>query len=89
MTSPPLARKVPSRGKVSQTLSRKRPLSDDMLQVFDGAISEVQHLESHAGCKGFCIRCDLQKRPKVYEARTLYEGRSWLSRSVSRGIWGL
>ena len=89
LISPPLARKVPKSGKGSQTLSRKRPISDDMLQVFDGSLSEAQHLERHAACKGFCIRCDLQKRPKVYEACTLYEGRSWLSRGVNRGIWGL
>ena len=52
LNPPPLARKVPAGGKGSQTLSRKRPLSDDMRMVFDGAVSEAQHLERHAGCKG-------------------------------------
>ena len=83
------ARLTPSRQtlarKASQTLSRKRSLRE----VFDGSISEAQHLERHAGYKGFCIRCDVQKRPKVYEACSLYEGRSWLARGVSRGLWGL
>ena len=87
------ARRTPSRQtrarKGSQTLSRKRPLADNKREVFDGSISEALHLERHAGCKGFCIRCDVQKRPKVYEACSLYDGRSWLARGVSRGVWGL
>ena len=43
---------------------------------FDGSVSETQHPEYHSVSKGFCIRCDVQKRRKVYEACALREGGS-------------
>jgi len=46
-------------------------------------------LQYHSNHKGFCIRCDVQKRPKVYLAKSLHNKRAWLSRGVSRGKWGL
>ena len=36
--------------------------------VFDSCISEAGHLKYHSGFQKFCIRCDFQRRPKVYEA---------------------
>ena len=48
-------------------------------------VSEAQHVEQHAGFKGFCICCDVQKRRKAYEACSLHNGVSWLSGRVSRG----
>ena len=58
-------------------------------KIFDGSVSESQHLEYHAGFKGFCIRCDVQKRRKVYDAWSFQNGSSWLSRGVNCGVWGL
>ena len=58
-------------------------------KAFDGKMSETQHLEYHSGYKGFCIRCDMQKRRKVYEACALYKGGSWLATGVRNGLWGL
>jgi hypothetical protein len=52
-------------------------------------VSEAQHLEYHCGFKGFCIRCDLQERRKIYDACSLHKGNSWLSRGVGNGLWGL
>ena len=89
MISSPPQRKVSKSGQGSQTLSRKRPFSNDTRQLFDGALSDAEHVERHAFCKGFCIRCDMHRRPQVYEACSLHEGRSWLARGVSRGTWGL
>ena len=57
--------------------------------MFDGSVSETQHLEYHVGFKGFCIRCDVQKRRKVYDAWSFQNGSSWLSRGSNRGVWGL
>ena len=58
-------------------------------KVFDGKMSETQHLAYHSGYKGFCIRCDMQKRRKVYEACARHEGGSWLATGVRNGPWGL
>ena len=58
-------------------------------KVFDGKMSETQHLAYHSGYKGFCIRCDMQKRRKVYEACARHEGGSWLATGVRNGLWGL
>ena len=57
-------------------------------KVFDGKMSETQHLAYHSGYKGFCIRCDMQKRRKVYEACARHEGGSWLATGVRNGLWG-
>ena len=62
--------------------------SDEWRRVFDSSVSEEEHLQYHSNHKGFCIRCDVQKRPKVYLAQSLHKGRAWLSRGVSRGKWG-
>ena len=59
-------------------------------KLFDGSVSEAEHLDFHSGCKGFCIRCDFHKRRPVYEACSPNScGGSWLSAGVHRGIWGL
>ena len=58
-------------------------------KVFDGKMSETEHLQYHSGCKGFCIRCDMQKRRKVYEACARHAGGSWLATGVRNGLWGL
>ena len=89
-------RTAPADGKRSRVVAKKcagtrqtraQSLSlggSEWRRVFDGSVSEAQHLEYHAGCKGFCIRCDVNKRQKVYRACS-----PWLSPGVSRGIWGL
>ena len=97
-----LARKRSRKEEPSQPLARKKPrtspcvdrswLRDGAKQiskVFDGSVSEAKHLQCHAGFKGFCIRCDVQKKPKVYEALSLQAGVPWITRGVSRGLWGL
>ena len=43
----------------------------------------------HSDSTAFCVRCDFEKRPKVYAAYSLHRGSSWLKRGVSRGKWGL
>ena len=59
-------------------------------KIFDGSVSEAEHLEYHSSFKGFCIRCEFQKRRSVYDACALEsDGRSWLSFSVRGGLWGL
>ena len=93
---------APGNGKLSQSLdgqcagkARKRKVrpskSDAVVQawVFDARVSEAEHFQHHQNFKGYCIRCDFQKRPKVYAAYSLHKGRSWLSRGVPRGKWGL
>ena len=75
-------------GKQSQPLAQK-PLTSAARKVFDGKMSETQHLEYHSEFKGFCIRCDMQKRRKVYEACARHEGGSWLATGVRNGLWGL
>ena len=86
----PLARKLAG---VAQ--KRKAPLLTPAgrgqlrRRVFDGSVSEEQHLEDHSGFKGFCIRCDMQKRRKVYEACAWHAGGSWLATGVRNGLWGL
>ena len=88
-------------GKRSQPLAQKpgvaqkrkapplTPAARQFRKVFDGSVSETQHLEYHSGSKGFCIRCDVQKRRKVYEACALHEGGSWLATGVRNGLWGI
>ena len=85
-------------GKRSQPLAQKPgvaqklkapPLTSAARKVFDGKMSETQHLEYHSEFKGFCIRCDMQKRRKVYEACARHEGGSWLATGVRNGLWGL
>jgi hypothetical protein len=90
-------------GKRSQPLARKPGVAQKrkastltpaaarckLRKVFDGSVSETQHLEYHSGFKGFCIRCDVQKRRKVYEACARHEGGSWLATGVRNGLWGL
>ena len=90
-------------GKRSQPLAQKPgvaqkrkapPLTPEarckFRKVFDGNMSETQHLEYHSGFKGFCIRCDMQKRRKVYEAcARRREGGTWLATGVRNGLWGL
>ena len=51
--------------------------------------SDPQHVEQHAGFQGFCIRCDVQRSRKVYEAYSLHNGVSWLTGGVRNGRWGL
>ena len=55
--------------------------------MFDSSVSEAEHLQYHVGFKGFCIRCDVQKNPKLYEALTLQAGVPWISRGVNSGLW--
>ena len=88
-------------GKRSQPLAQKpgvaqkrkapplTPAARQFRTVFDGSVSETQHLEYHSGSKGFCIRCDVQKRRKVYEACALHGGGSWLATGVRNGLWGI
>ena len=47
------------------------------------------HLDYHDVLDRLCIRCDMDRRRKVYEALSLYNGRPWLARGVSRGVWGI
>ena len=61
----------------------------DWRRVFDGSMSETQHSEYHARNKSFCIRCDVHKRPQVYDACARHAGISWLAQGVSQGLWGL
>ena len=91
-------------GKRSQPLAQKpgvaqkrkaQPLAQkaarcEFRKVFDGQMSDTQHLEHHSRYyQGFCIRCDMQKRPKMYEACARHEGGSWLATGVRNGLWGL
>ena len=78
---------APKKGKPTQ----KRATLDggEWRRVFDGSVSETQHSEYHSGYKSFCIRCDVHKRQKVYEACAWHAGSSWLARGVRRGLWGL
>ncbi len=57
--------------------------------VFDGSVSEADHLTYHLGHKGFCVRCDMQSRGKVLEALAMHDGKSWLSIGINGGLWGL
>ena len=58
--------------------------------AFSGQVSDAQHLAEHGGSKSFCIRCDVQRRRKTYEALSLLpNGSSWLAVGVRRGLWGL
>ena len=69
-----------------------RPPHSDIVApdwVFDASVSEAEHLQNHSGSTAFCVRCDFEKRPKVYAAYSLHNGSSWLSRGVHRGKWGL
>ena len=90
------------KGKLSQPLARKPGVAQkrkapqltpaarcQFRKVFDGRVSETEHLEYHSGFKGFCIRCDVQKRRKVYEACARHEGGSWLATGVRNGLWGI
>ena len=51
-------------------MARKRPRKspcvdrEEMRKVFDGSVSEAEHLQYHVDFKGFGIRCDVQKHPK-------------------------
>ena len=65
------------------------PGRQTLRKMFDGRVSETQHMEYHSGFKGCCIRCDMQNRRKVYEARARREGGSWLATGVRGGLWGL
>ena len=86
--SQPLARKpgVAQKRKAPQLTPAARC---QFRKVFDGRVSETEHLEYHSGFKGFCIRCDVQKRRKVYEACAWHKGGSWLATGVRNGLWGL
>ena len=85
LKTPRLSTTKRATGKRSQTLSRR-----ELREAFDGRVSETTHLEAHANCKNFCIRCDYQKRRRTYGARcSLPNGRSWLCSGVNRGLWGL
>ena len=79
--------------KLTQPLAR-RPAASTAKRgqprwVFDASASEKQHLRDHAGFEGFCIRCDVQKRRKVYDACSWQNGSSWLATGACRGVWGL
>ena len=89
--SQPLARKpgVAQKRKASPKNVRRPAAKRQFREAFDGNMSETQHLEYHCGHKGFCIRCDMQKRRKVYEACALYKGGSWLATGVRNGLWGI
>ena len=80
--------------------ARKRPAEEQPPQPLPkrarngnayGNDSEAQHRQEHAEFTGCCIRCDVQQRPKVYEACALQEGKSWLASGISKrdGLWGL
>ena len=85
LKTPRLSTTKRATGKRSQTLSRR-----ELREAFDGRVSETTHVEAHANCKNFCIRCDYQKRWRMYRARcSLPNGRSWLCSGVNRGLWGL
>ena len=59
-------------------------------RVFSRAVSDAQHLAEHAGFKSFCLRCDVHRRRKTYEALSLLpDGSSWLAGGVRGGLWGL
>ena len=59
----------------------------------DPKVSEVDHFTSHSQCKGFCIRCDLYRNRKDYDACTMLENKqikqSWLKTGAHRGVWGM
>ena len=45
---------------------------------------------AHCRRKGFCIRCEMQERGKVYKARAMMpDGTSWLTSGIKGGLWGL
>ena len=67
-----------------------QPLArSEVCRVFDGRISEAQHLRFHAGCKSFCIRCDFNKNREDYEAYAMYACDTWLSARSRNGMWGI
>ena len=59
----------------------------------DPKVSEVDHFTSHSRCKGFCIRCDLYRNRKDYDACATMENKhnkqSWLKTGARRGVWGM
>ena len=63
---------------------------------FDPKVSEVDHFANHShanhsqGRKGLCIRCDLHRNRKDYEAcAKLGNGQCWLTTGAHRGVWGM
>ena len=53
-------------------------------------MADEEHRQYHEGFRGFCVRCDVQKDPKVYASLASQAGGPWLTsgRSTS-GMWGL
>ena len=53
-------------------------------------MTDEEHQRFHAGFRGFCIRCDVQKNPTLYASLASGAGGPWLTsgRSTS-GMWGL
>ena len=80
---------TPKKGKHAQKVLAALGRSERLRRVFNGSVSETQHSVYHSCNKSFCIRCDVHKRQKVYEACAWDAGSSWLARGVSRGFWGL
>ena len=85
-----------ARKKLKQTCDNKeQPLARDAngksFKKFDPGVSEDAHFCQHRNCKGFCIRCDLHRDRKSYEAVAMFEGKqqSWLTIGAHRGVWGM
>ena len=59
---------------------------------FDPKVSEAEHFAS-CRCKGFCIRCDLFRNRKDYDACAMMVNKnnlqSWLKTGADRGVWGM
>ena len=85
-----------ARKKLKQTCNNKeqplaRDASDKSFNKFELGVSEDAHFCQHRKCKGFCIRCDLHRDRKSYEACAMLESKqqSWLTIGVHRGVWGM
>ena len=87
-----LAAKVPASGETKR--SRKMPPQSSeqprTCRWFDPKVSEADHFTIHSQDKGFCIRCDLHRNRKHYDACAMLSNqKSWISTGSHRGKWGM
>ena len=53
-------------------------------------MTDEEHQRFHAGFRGFCMRCDVQKNPALYASLASEASGPWLqSGRCTSGIWGL
>ena len=72
--------------KRSQPLARQQ----STCRWFDPKVCEADHFASHREHKGFCIRCDLHRNRRDYEACAMLDSQqSWLSIGAHGGAWGM